>query len=401
MVDAGVRVGDLLRGERPAGASGADREAQVAVRLDEALLDHHQRLGLQGDVAVLAVVVECCRRNGVAAAERHHVARRQPRDRWERAREVGERRCADRVRHAAAAAVGDEQLVVPLRLRRPRRPRFTGLEEGQDLVLVAVLVAGLDPDHERHGHAVVGRGHGHVRRRRARVVWLQAGRQAGRLVQVRVGRGLVALRVDSSRLALPRLDLWSREHRPAVGVVGDRDPRPARLPGTLDGEDVVALAQPGDEAFEAPALAQPEHRGDVLSVERHLYGRRRDIGRVAHRNPRVAARDEVGPVRDDLDAPARRLDVALRPGRDGDPGRQRDNDREPPALHRASLRRPAPRPQGGRQSRRSSQRSGGIGRAASATFASSSATERTPVSTHVTAGWRAGNCSAAAVSGTP
>src|SRR4051794_17464750 len=49
---------------------------------------------------------------------------------------------------------------------------------------------------------------------------------------------------------------------------------------------------------------------------------------------------------------------------------------------------------------RSSQRASGMSPSAAAMFASSSATDRTPVSTHSTAGWRAGNCSAAAVSGT-
>ncbi len=59
-------------------------------------------------------------------------------------------------------------------LRRPRRPRLLGVEEDGDLVLVAVLVAGLDADDERHLSALVGVRRGDVRGRVLRVVFLEA-----------------------------------------------------------------------------------------------------------------------------------------------------------------------------------------------------------------------------------
>ena len=58
LIDAGVGVGDLLLHERAARAAGPDREAQRAVGLDQVLLGHHQRLGLEREVAVVTGVVK-------------------------------------------------------------------------------------------------------------------------------------------------------------------------------------------------------------------------------------------------------------------------------------------------------------------------------------------------------
>ena len=70
LVDAGVGVGDLLLGQRAARAAGADRVAQRPVLLDQVLLGHDQRLGLRGDVAVVAGVVERGRHHREAARQR-------------------------------------------------------------------------------------------------------------------------------------------------------------------------------------------------------------------------------------------------------------------------------------------------------------------------------------------
>jgi len=63
---------------------------------------------------------------------------------------------------STARAVGDQELVVELRLRIPRLPRLAGLVQNGDLVLIAVLIAGLDADDERHRLAGLGRGLGDV-----------------------------------------------------------------------------------------------------------------------------------------------------------------------------------------------------------------------------------------------
>ena len=57
---------------------------------------------------------------------------------------------------AAAKAVVDQQLVVEAVLGRPRRERLGRVVEDRDLVLVAILIAGLDTDDVGHGLALVG-----------------------------------------------------------------------------------------------------------------------------------------------------------------------------------------------------------------------------------------------------
>ena len=151
---------------------------------------------------------------------------------------------------ATARAVRNQQLVVELRLRSPRFPGLARLEEDRNLVLVAVLIAGLDAHDVRHRLAVVGRGRGHftlARRARGIVGFELASRR--RLVFIGVGSGRVALGVDCiGVLAHPRLDLRSREHRPAVRVVDDRRVA-ARLPRRFGAEHVGTDREAREQAL--------------------------------------------------------------------------------------------------------------------------------------------------------
>ena len=260
LVDARVRVGDLLLRERAARAAGADRVADLAVLLDEPLLRHHHRLGLGGDVAVVPGVVQRGRHHGEAARQRRVV--------------LDVRRGAGLVVDPAARAVGDQELVVEPVLRLPRRERLGRVVQDRDLVLVAVLVAGLDAHDVGNRLALVRGRRGDVGRRVVRVVVGE--RAAGGLVAVLVARRLVALRVGRRGLAHPRLHLRAGEHGAAVGVVRDGDARLARSLRTR-GEHVGAERQAGDEAFEAPVRANGEGARHVAAVIEHadLVERRR------------------------------------------------------------------------------------------------------------------------------
>src|SRR5205085_12262465 len=115
-----------------------------------------------------------------------------------------------------------------LGLWRKRLPGLPWLPQRPDLVLVAVDVARLDAHDERDGLTVVGLRGGHVRGRVRRVVGLVAGLAlVARLVDVGVGRTLVALRVARALLAGPRLELRTREDRAADRVVGEGQARAA------------------------------------------------------------------------------------------------------------------------------------------------------------------------------
>src|SRR5207245_468654 len=103
--------------------------------------------------AVVARVIESGRHRREATPQRVPRGIRSVRD---RAPSDYVRGAACLVVHTAGRAVGDQQLVVPLTLRRPRCPPLAGLEERRDLVLVTILITGLDPDDEGHGHAPVG-----------------------------------------------------------------------------------------------------------------------------------------------------------------------------------------------------------------------------------------------------
>ncbi len=317
LVDAGVGVGDGVLRDRAARASGTDRVAQLAVPLDEPLLGHQQRLGLHRDVAVVAGVGERGRDHRVPLPERGDVAGRHARHRLEGAGVVLQRRAARRVRRAAVAAVGDEQLVVPLLLRPPRLPRLAGLPEREDGVAVAVLEAVLAAHDERHLDALVGRRGGDVGRRVLPVVGLEVGLQrVGRLVEERVAGRLVAERVDRGLLAPVVVELRPAEDRSAVRVV--HDPRRGRVARGGRAQPVAALVQALHQSDEAAVGALGEPPGHVAAVEPDGHLARGDAARQPDLHQRVTARDQVSAVGEHLDDQAARAALGRRrPGRGG------------------------------------------------------------------------------------
>ena len=182
------------------------------------------------------------------------------------------------------------------------RERLGRVVQDRDLVLVAVLVAGLDPHDVGNGLALVRGRRGDVGRWVVRVVVGE--RATGRLVAVLVAHGLVALRVGRRGLADPGLYLRSGEHRAAVRVVGDRDARVTR-PLRTRGKHVVAERQAGDEAFEAPVRANGEGTRHVAAVIEHADLGRSDAGGNLDRHERITGGDDLRPVREHLDAQAR------------------------------------------------------------------------------------------------
>ena len=310
VVDARVRVGDPLLRQRAAGAARPDRVAERAVVLDDALLGHHERLGLDDDVAVVAVVVERRRHDDVAAAERELPAvRERVRGQLQRqAEEVGRvvagdaRGVADLVVRIAARAVRDQQLVVELLLGREPRPLLRGVEQRRDLVLVAILVAGLDADDEGHRHAAVGGRGRDVVGRRLGVVGLQAVlARVGRLVDVGERRRLVALCVQRAFLALPWLRLRTREDGAAVGVVDDLEARAAAARDRRHNR-VDADLEPLDKALDAPVRAPRERGRHVAPADEHLQLLLRDAGRQVDGDEGVAVGDQVRAVGQHLEA---------------------------------------------------------------------------------------------------
>ncbi len=305
LVDAGVGVGDLLRRHGSARAADADGVPDLAVLLGQPLLGHQQGLGLGDDVAVVLVVVERSGHDGEPARESGagRIVERGQRP---------QRRRAGAVRHAAAEAVGGEHLPVPLLLRVGRRPALAGLEQGDDLVLVAILVAGLLAHDEGDAHALVGRRRVDVVRRLRRVVRGEATALA-RLVEEAVLRRFVALLVAGGLLAAPRLDLRAREHGAAVGMVGDGQ-LGAPAVGQAGGQHVPADAQAADEADQPARADAREGLRDVAAAARHLGVPAARAGGQVERDQRIAAGCQVGARRQDRQ-PGRRLLLRLGGGR--------------------------------------------------------------------------------------
>ena len=287
-----------MLGHRATAAAGADGVPQPAVALDQPLLGHHQRLGVVGDVAVVAGVGQGRRQDREAAGQGLDIGLADAGDGVEGARGVIERRLGGGVAGAASATVGDEHLAVPLLLRRRRRPRPARLEEGQDRVAVAVLPAVLAAYDERDRAAAVGGRRVHVGGGLRRVVRLQR-RLPARLVEVGVAGRLVAQGVARRVLAVVRRRDRPAEHGPAVAVVGDHRACPTRAVRASD-QHVAAVAQPAKQHGGAGA----ERLRDVASVEGDPQVAR--ASRLPHRHQYVPAGHQVGPVGQDLDHDAGR-----------------------------------------------------------------------------------------------
>jgi hypothetical protein len=262
------------------------------------LLGHDQRLGLERQVAVVAAVVQRGRHHGEAGAERVLGAIRRRHDRggdWGGVEADHARRGAGPVVDAARDSVGDQQLVVELRLRGQRAPGLARSEQCGDLVLIAIFVAGLHADDEWHGRSGLRRGRGDVRGRARRIVRLQAVLGGvGRLVVVAVGNRLVAGGVDRPGLAAPRLELGSAEDRASDRVVGDRQVRSITV-GKPSGQHVGPVGEAGHQTLEIPIAEEgklPRHVASV-DVEPCLGGP--GAGREEHLHQRLASRDQVSP----------------------------------------------------------------------------------------------------------
>jgi hypothetical protein len=151
---------------------------------------------------------------------------------------------------------------------------------------------------------MIGRRHGDVggRRRAGRVVGQELVAEAA--VHVSVGGRRIALVVQcrterriGGRLAGPRLNLRPGEDRPALGMVGDFEPRPWPVAHACD-QLVAALGESVDQPEQSPIAADRERRRDVDAVEQ--YGKIASaclcLVRQHDLDQRVAVGHEVGPI---------------------------------------------------------------------------------------------------------
>ena len=317
------RGGVLL--DRAARAAVAERVRDLAVGVGDVLLHHHQRLGVQDAVRVVE-------RIGEAVVDDHEAARQR--------RVVGPVlfRAELQPRLARRRAEGVDDLAVPLRLRRERRPRLAGVEQNRDVVDAAIYRSALHAHDVRHRQSGGRSGHGKIVRRAARGVRLEAvvGRRRGRRARIRqraraacgrrpveelvLGRD-IALRVDREgrqaarvtrrriarcrhrrrRRADPGRRLRAQQHRSADRMIGDgeRSARPAAATAVRVREKfVLPHLQPGQHpAHGACRRIGAEGGRDVEAVEPQRYLVKRHGPWYAHLDQRVAAADVVRSVR--------------------------------------------------------------------------------------------------------
>ena len=147
------------------GAADGERVAHDAVRLDQVLLDHHQRFGLGHHVAVVPRDFQRAGHGGEAFPQ--HLSHEHA------------RRCALLIADAAVGPPQQEQLVVPCRLGIGKVPALFRIEQDGNLVLSPVARTGLQPHDERNRDALVRRG------LRDGLGWRRIGRVVG--LEIRVG----------------------------------------------------------------------------------------------------------------------------------------------------------------------------------------------------------------------
>ena len=220
--------------------------ARRAVTLDEALLDHHHRLGRQQVIAVVGVDVEAGGGDRVALAEHHVVGHA-----------AGAVALAEPAVHTAAAEGVDEP-AVPAARGSPRiRVRCRRIVQHGNLVDRAVDGAGLNAYDVGHRGAVqrgrgrdVGRPHGGIRQLLQLAVGgavdvVDAARDRAVVVERRA-EGSAPLRLERLGLAGERLLVGPGEHRPLQRVIHQR--QRAERCAVRAGQHQLAIArQPLDQ----------------------------------------------------------------------------------------------------------------------------------------------------------
>ena len=343
---AGKDRGGSVLLDRAARAAVAQRVRDLAVRIDDVLFHHHQRLGVQDPVRVEERVRETVVDDHEAARERRVIgpvllaAELQPRLSRRRAEAV-------------------DNLAVPLRLRRQRRPGHCAarVEQHGDVVDAAIQRSALDTYDVRHRDARRGRRGRKIGRRGADCIGFEARvrrrgggrarvRQRGRAtrgrraveqlvlgcdVALRIdGEGRQAARVRRRRVARfgdgrgrradPRRRLRAQQHRSADRVVGDFQPRLGFIMTAAAGlgdEFVVPIHEAGRHAPEGMrGRPGPERRGDHPAVEPQGDLVQRDVLRYAHLEQRVAPAHEIGAVRQRHDLEIGRVLSRLRGNRE-------------------------------------------------------------------------------------
>ena len=295
---------------RAARAAPADGEPGRAVGLDEALLDHHHRLGREQVVAVVAEDVEARRRHRVALAQHDVVGHA-----------AGRRPLAEPAVHAAAAERVDEPPVPPRgRLPRVGRGLAGGVVEHRDLVDGAVDGPGLDAYDVGRLAAVEGRRAGEVRRPHGRIGQRLEAAVLGRPVGVvdpaldravgveRFAEGLARHELEAVCLADEGALVGTREDRPRNRVADDVDAR-RRAAGGADLDASRPRLEAAHEPLEGAVVEPAEIAGDVAAGREHRQRRVRGARRGRHPHEHVAAAHHVGPVgqRHDLGGAGRRL----------------------------------------------------------------------------------------------
>ena len=311
-------------------AAAANGELHRAVGVGDVLLHHHHRLAHHH-----AVGVAC--RVGHAVGDHHHAAAQ-----LQVAARPGGGGAGLTARLAGAGAEVEDHLAVPAGLRGQRVPALGGVVQHGDVVDAAVHGAALHAHDVGHGDAGVGGGGGHVGRRGARRVGLEAqvgrrrgvGRHGGgrgrdrgggvgqaqaaagggaAVIELELG-GDVAVGVRRAAQAagvagrhdavhhllhrggaVERLDLRTRKHRAVARCVGHRQRGGARVERG-GGDDVGAIGQARDHTAVGAVGLQAEGAADIAAAHVHAQAVGAAAGRQHDLQGDVAAADHVGAV---------------------------------------------------------------------------------------------------------
>ena len=314
---AGIERRELQLHDRAAGAAGADRVLDLAVALDDVLLAHHHRLRRDDVIGVELLIGVRADRDEIAACEGVVDL-------------PGAVRRELLVRRTAAAAERPQELAVP-GSQSAVRGRTARIEEHRHIVDRAIHHAALDAHDILHFDALIVRRLGEIRGRRGvRVIRFEARRAAatlrallGRAIEKTIlardvalgvdGRGAQVARVSRRRRVRrrlrsrsctdPRLHLLPGEDRTADRVIRDREPRAGTAVARSD--DVVAVLQTAEQSDDTTIGALFERAADIATVHVDAQTLERGTCRQHDFDERIAAADQVGPVRQHLDFHAR------------------------------------------------------------------------------------------------